>query len=145
MAAVAEAAREHVRAEFAKALRHLLGRHMPQAKLANTGRVYAVTAEREVIKPRVGGGVAAFLLLFRQSADFDVVIGQKRLNDRRLAHPRLADEDTDTAAQVLAQLCHTRFAASGYLQGAVTQATIAGEQLRQWAIGGDEIALIKQQ
>ena len=80
MAAVAEAALADIRPEFAESAFQLAGIQTPKPKAADTWRVDQFATLGHVIQGSGRGGVSSHSGCFRQPADLNVDIRQKRLD-----------------------------------------------------------------
>ena len=147
MLAVAEAAVADQLAELDEAIFHIVTADVAQAKFADTRRVDQVATVGEVVQPRRGGGVRALARPFRQVADTGASVGQQAVDQRRLAHARLADEHADMAIQRLLQALHAIALMGGDLQQRIAEVAVHLEH----GVEGrcvffvDQVGLVQQQ
>ena len=116
VATIAEAAAAEQFAKLDEAGFHIVAADMAQAELADAGRIDQVTALREMEQPRRGGGVRALAGQFRERTDPQIDPRQQAVDQRRLAHPRLADEYADAIIQRCAQFSHAGAIVGGDFQ-----------------------------
>src|SRR3954451_12419857 len=91
MGAVVETAVLARLGKFREVVAQRLQRQVPQAELANAGRVDQIRAAAEVVKGGGGSGVAAGAS-FVQLARGDIETFVERVEDRRLPHAAVADQ-----------------------------------------------------
>src|SRR5690606_35793655 len=142
MTAVAETAPVNERLELTKTSGNLVGIHMPETELTNTGRVDTVAATGEMIEPCIGCGVAPFAHLLGKLADADRFVRQQRLNERRFAYTGLPHKNADTGAQNLTQRLqpHTRVHGSEYNR--ISQCAIRIQKRMQRMILCHKVSLV---
>lgn len=147
MFAVAEAAGADQVVELDETGFHVAAADMAEAEFTNARGVDQLTAAREVEQPRGGGGVGALAGQLRQRADTGVDFRQQAVDQRGLAHARLADEHADAPVQLVLQLFHAIAVMSRHFQHRVTQGAVDRQQRveRRGVLFVDQVEFVQQQ
>src|SRR5438552_4747099 len=110
--AVVEAAPFRRLLEFGKGLAQRLGRDVPQAELANAGRIDHIRLAAEIEQSGSAGGVAAGAPLLVHIGGGELQASIERIENRRLADAAVADERArfalDQRSQCVDALCRAR-------------------------------------
>ena len=136
MQAVAKAAGRGVFAELAETCGHLVRLDVPQAEFADAGRVDdGAVVVGQVVEPCRGGGMRTLAGGLGNFADAGLGVGEQGIDQRRLAHARLADEDAGVFLQPGFQIGDAFPVLDAGFDDGVAQPAVFVEQGVQFAAG----------
>ena len=94
MRAIAKFTLVQKRPKFDKTAGNIARCHMPQPKFTDSRAIDQIPTLAQVIQATIAGGVTSVQRLFRNRADTNVLLGNKRADQRRFADPRLPYKNT---------------------------------------------------